>query len=139
MKDQGLIVFTNGCFDIIHAGHIHLLKQAKSMGDKLIVGLNSDLSVKRLKGPSRPVNCQADRQLILSAIRYVDQVIIFDQDDPMDLIKSVNPDVLVKGSDYAHDDIVGAEFVTSRGGSVRTVDLILGKSSTNIIQRLDDH
>ena len=138
MKGPDLIVFTNGCFDIIHVGHIHLLKQAKSMGAKLIVGLNSDLSVSRLKGPSRPVNNQTDRLLVLNSIRYVDQVIIFDQDDPLDLIMTINPNVLVKGSDYIKDYIIGAEFVISNGGSVRTVDLIDGKSSSNIIKRLDD-
>jgi rfaE bifunctional protein nucleotidyltransferase chain/domain len=138
MKGPDLIVFTNGCFDIIHVGHIHLLKQAKSMGAKLIVGLNSDLSVSRLKGPSRPVNNQTDRLLVLNSIRYVDQVIIFDQDDPLDLIMTINPNVLVKGSDYTKDNIIGAEFVISNGGSVRTVDLIDGKSSSNIIKRLDD-
>ena len=138
MKGPDLIVFTNGCFDIIHVGHIHLLKQAKSMGAKLIVGLNSDLSVGRLKGPSRPVNNQTDRLLVLNSIRYVDQVIIFDQDDPLDLIMTINPNVLVKGSDYTKDNIIGAEFVISNGGSVRTVDLIDGKSSSNIIKRLDD-
>ena len=138
MKHPGPIVFTNGCFDIIHVGHIHLLKQAKSMGDKLVVGLNSDLSVSRLKGPSRPVNNQTDRLLVLNSIRYVDEVIIFDQDDPLDLIMKVNPNVLVKGADYTQDNIIGAEFVTSNGGSVRTVDLIYGKSSSNIIKLLDD-
>jgi len=138
MKGPDLIVFTNGCFDIIHVGHIHLLKQAKSMGAKLIVGLNSDLSVSRLKGPSRPVNNQTDRLLVLNSIRYVDQVIIFDQDDPLDLIMTINPNVLVKGSDYTKDNIIGAEFVISNGGSVRTVDLIDGKSSSNMIKRLDD-
>ncbi len=138
MKSADLIVFTNGCFDIIHAGHIHLLKQAKSMGAKLIVGLNSDLSVSRLKGPSRPINNQADRLLVLNSIRYVDQVIIFDQDDPMDLIMKINPNVLVKGSDYKKKNIIGADFVIANGGSVRIVDFVDGKSSSNIIKRLDD-
>ena len=138
MKSADLIVFTNCCFDIIHAGHIHLLKQAKSMGAKLIVGLNSDLSVSRLKGPSRPINNQADRLLVLNSIRYVDQVIIFDQDDPMDLIMKINPNVLVKGSDYKKKNIIGADFVIANGGSVRIVDFVDGKSSSNIIKRLDD-
>lgn len=138
MKGSDLIVFTNGCFDIVHVGHIHLLKQAKRMGTKLIVGLNSDLSVSRLKGPSRPLNNQADRLLVLNSIRYVDQVIIFDEDNPLDLIMKINPNVLVKGSDYTKDNIIGAEFVISNGGSVRTVDLIDDKSSSNIIKRLVD-
>ena len=138
MKSPDLIVFTNGCFDIIHAGHIHLLKQAKSMGAKLIVGLNSDLSVSRLKGPSRPINNQADRLLVLNSIRYVDQVIIFDEDDPMDLIMKINPNVLVKGSDYNKKNIIGADFVIANGGSVKIVDLIDGKSSSDIIKRLDN-
>lgn len=138
MKGPDQIVFTNGCFDIVHVGHIHLLKQAKRMGTKLIVGLNSDLSISRLKGPSRPLNNQADRLLVLNSIRYVDQVIIFDEDNPLDLIRKINPNVLVKGSDYSKDNIIGAEFVISNGGSVRTVDLIDNKSSSKIIKRLDD-
>lgn len=138
MKGPDQIVFTNGCFDIVHVGHIHLLKQAKRMGTKLIVGLNSDLSISRLKGPSRPLNNQADRLLVLNSIRYVDQVIIFDEDNPLDLIRKINPNVLVKGSDYTKDNIIGAEFVISNGGSVRTVDLIDNKSSSKIIKRLDD-
>ena len=108
------------------------------MGAKLIVGLNSDLSVSRLKGPSRPINNQADRLLVLNSIRYVDQVIIFDEDDPMDLIMKINPNVLVKGSDYNKKNIIGADFVIANGGSVKIVDLIDGKSSSDIIKRLDN-
>ena len=137
MSDRELVVFTNGCFDIIHSGHIHLLREAKGLGAKLIVGLNSDLSVRRLKGASRPINNQDDRLMILEAIRYVDQVLIFDQDDPLELIMMLKPDILVKGSDYSVDSIVGADFVIKNGGYVKTFDLIDGKSSSEIIKKLD--
>ncbi len=136
MNEKESVVFTNGCFDIIHAGHIHLLRQAKLMGKKLIVGLNSDLSIRRLKGKSRPINGQNDRLLILSAIRYVDDVIIFEEDDPLNLIKRVKPDILVKGSDYSAKNIIGADYVISNGGIVKTVDIVEGRSTSNIIERL---
>ena len=136
MNEKELVVFTNGCFDVIHAGHIHLLRQAKLMGTKLIVGLNSDLSIRRLKGKLRPINGQNDRLLILSAIRYVDDVIIFEEDDPLNLIKRVKPDILVKGSDYSTNNIIGADYVISNGGTVKTVDIVKGRSTSNIIERL---
>jgi len=102
-----MLIFTNGCFDILHVGHLQYLEQSKNLGDRLVVGLNSDASVRRLKGPSRPVNSQADRKRMLEALRCVDEVVIFDEDTPYDLIVSLQPDVVTKGGDYAAEDIVG--------------------------------
>lgn len=136
MKNKKLLVFTNGCFDIIHKGHIHLLRQAKSMGSKLIVGLNSDASVRLLKGASRPINNQHDRLLVLSSIRYVDEVIIFDQADPLELIMNLNPDVLVKGSDYSLHNTIGAKYVIENGGIVNFVKKLPDVSSSSIINEI---
>lgn len=130
------IVFTNGCFDIIHSGHIHYLSEAKKLGDILIIGLNTDDSVKRLKGNNRPINNQQDRAVVLSALKPVDFVVLFDEDTPLELIKIINPDVLVKGADYKIEEIVGADFVQANGGEVVTVTLVEGKSSTSIINKL---
>lgn len=130
------IVFTNGCFDILHAGHIQLLEKAKSFGTHLIVGLNSNESVSRLKGPGRPINDQEHRRKILSSLRCVDEVIIFGEDTPFDLINQIKPDVLVKGSDYKISDIVGADIVLQNGGSVQTVDFIEDTSTTKIVDRV---
>lgn len=130
------IVFTNGCFDILHCGHIHLLKNAKREGDKLIVAINTDSSVKKLKGESRPVNKLEDRVQVLEAISFVDAVVPFDELTPLELIKYILPDVLVKGADYEEDDIVGAEEVKENGGEVVRIPLIEGKSTTNIIQQV---
>ena len=138
MKKTEKIVFTNGCFDIIHSGHIHLLKQAKKMGDKLIVGLNSDTSVKKIKGPDRPINSQENRLTVLKAIKFVDEVIIFEETDPLNLIIKIKPDVLVKGSDYPIDKVIGNDFVNSYGGRVVLVDLIPNQSSTRIINETID-
>lgn len=136
-KDQGLkIVFTNGCFDIIHRGHVDYLQKAASFGDRLIVGLNSDASVKRLKGPERPVQQEEDRKAILASLRFVDLVIIFDEDTPLELIKSVEPEILVKGGDYSFDTIVGAQEVTASGGEVKVVPLTQGKGTTDIIKKI---
>ena len=104
------LVFTNGCFDIVHRGHVELLKFARSCGKKLVVGLNSDASVKKLKGPSRPIQCQEDRKAILESIRWVDEVIIFDEPTPIDLIKKIQPDFIVKGGDYKPEQVVGNEL-----------------------------
>ena len=131
MKNK--IVFTNGCFDIIHAGHIHLLSSASNLGDKLIVGLNSDRSVKRIKGDSRPIQTQDSRKLILESFRFVDEVRIFNEDDPLALIKDIKPNILVKGGDYSLQEIIGANFVLSYGGEVEIIDYIDGYSSTKII------
>ena len=126
------IVFTNGCFDILHAGHVSVLEFARSKGDELIVGLNSDASVRRLKGPTRPVNTQADRALVLAALESVSAVCIFEQDTPYELIKTVRPDVLVKGGDYKPTEIVGREFA----GKVVRFALLKGRSTTNIIKKV---
>jgi D-beta-D-heptose 7-phosphate kinase/D-beta-D-heptose 1-phosphate adenosyltransferase len=130
------IVFTNGCFDIIHSGHCKYLSEAKKLGDVLIVGLNTDNSIKRLKGNDRPINSQADRAFVLSSLRAVDYVVLFDEDTPLELIKAIRPDVLVKGKDYAIDEIVGAKEVISCGGRVETIELVAEKSTTNIINKL---
>lgn len=130
------VVFTNGCFDILHAGHITYLAEAKKLGDILVVGVNSDASVKRLKGEERPVNNVSDRALLLSALESVDYVIPFEEDTPLELIKEVRPDVLVKGGDYSIDNIVGADIVASYGGITTTIPLVPDKSTTGIINRL---
>ena len=130
------IVFTNGCFDILHRGHVEYLAQAADLGDKLIVGLNTDASVKRLKGENRPVNDEKSRALLLSALQFVDVVVFFDEDTPYELIKQVQPDILVKGNDYKPEEIVGYDIVTAKGGKVLTIDLVEGFSTTNIIKRL---
>lgn len=124
------VVFTNGCFDILHAGHVKLLEEARLLGDMLIVGLNSDASVRRLKGPGRPRNPQADRAAVLAAVRWVDEVIIFDEDTPYELILRLRPDVLVKGGDYGPGAIVGEKEVLGWGGSVHRVTLLPGRSTS---------
>ena len=123
-------VFTNGCFDIIHRGHIELLKYCRSLGSVVIVGLNSDKSVKRLKGISRPINPQDDRRQVLKALRYVDYVVIFDEDTPYNLIKAINPDIIVKGGDYATEDVVGNDLA-----EVRIFNYLNGYSTTNVLER----
>ena len=133
-KEQ-VIVFTNGCFDIIHSGHLDLLKEAKSYGDKLIVGLNSDKSVSKLKGPERPIIGQSERKKILSALKFVDEVIIFNEENPLKLIKKLKPSILVKGADYTKEQVVGGEFVESYGGEIKLIKLTKGKSSSKIINK----
>lgn len=132
------VVFTNGCFDVLHLGHVTYLAEARTMGDLLVVGLNSDASVRRLKGPSRPINDEKARAMVLASLQCVDYVIIFDEDTPLDLIKTVKPNVLVKGGDYTIDTIVGASFVQQRGGIVRTIPLVEGYSTTDTVQKLND-
>lgn len=129
------VVFTNGCFDLLHVGHIRYLQQAKALGDLLVVGVNSDNSVKRLKGPTRPLQSEKDRAEILTALRSVDFVVIFDEDSPENLIHEVHPDVLVKGGDWTVDKILGAPFVLSYGGSVRSLQFVDEKSSSNLIKK----
>lgn len=126
------IVFTNGCFDILHAGHVSVLEFSRAKGDVLVVGLNSDASVRRLKGPTRPVNKQADRALVLAALQSVDAVCVFEEDTPYELIKLVRPDVLVKGGDYKPEEIVGREFAKK----VARFALLKGRSTTNIIKKV---
>ena len=132
-KAQGKkIVFTNGCFDILHAGHVSSIEFAKSKGDILILGLNSDASIKRLKGPKRPINKQADRALVVASLGAVDAVCLFTQDTPLELIKLVKPDVLVKGADYKNKEVVGAQFA----GKVVLFPLLKGRSTTNLINKI---
>ena len=134
-KEQ-VIVFTNGCFDIIHSGHLDLLKEARSYGDKLIVGLNSDKSISKLKGPERPIIGQSERKKILLALKYVDEVIIFNEENPLKLIKKLKPSILVKGADYTKEQVIGGEFVESYGGQIKLVKLAKGKSTSNIINKI---
>lgn len=129
------IVFTNGCFDLLHIGHVRYLQQARALGDYLVVGVNSDNSVRRLKGPSRPVQNENDRAEILAALEAVSFTIIFDEDTPENLITAVHPDVLVKGGDWKIADIVGAPFVLSYGGKVMSLQFVDGKSTTKIIEK----
>jgi rfaE bifunctional protein nucleotidyltransferase chain/domain len=129
------LVFSNGCFDILHRGHVEYLEFARAQGDALIVGLNSDSSVSRLKGPGRPINTQADRAAVLSALRAVDGVIIFDEDEPRALIAAILPHVLVKGQDWAHY-VSGREIVEANGGRVVLAELSQGHSTTNTIERI---
>jgi len=129
-------VFTNGVFDLLHPGHVDVLLGARRQGDALIVAVNSDDSVRRLKGPARPVRSEAERAYVLAAFEMVDCVVLFDQDTPLELIERLRPDVLVKGGDYAEDTIVGASQVRSWGGSVIIVPLTPGQSTTNIIRTL---
>lgn len=130
------IVFTNGCFDILHVGHIRYMQEAAKLGDILVVGLNSDASVKRLKGPERPINNQDDRAEMLSSLEFVDYVVIFDDDTPYELIKKIQPDVLVKGGDYNPDNVVGKDIVEARGGELKLLQFVEGKSTTNIIRKI---
>ncbi len=134
-KEQ-VIVFTNGCFDIIHSGHLDLLKEARSYGDKLIVGLNSDKSISKLKGPERPIIGQSERKKILLALKYVDEVIIFNEENPLKLIKKLKPSILVKGADYTKEQVIGGKFVESYGGQIKLVKLAKGKSTSNIINKI---
>lgn len=135
LRGHKKIVFTNGVFDLLHVGHIRYLQEARSLGDVLVVGVNSDASVKRLKGPSRPVQNQSDRAEILAALGAVDFTIIFDEDTPAELIQKVCPDILVKGGDYAIPQIVGSDFVLSRGGKVFSLQFVDGKSTSKIIEK----
>ena len=130
------IVFTNGCFDLLHVGHIRYLQQARRMGDLLVVGINSDDSVRRLKGPSRPVQPEQDRAEILAGLESVDYVVSFDQDTPIALIDRLEPDVLVKGADWPVDQIVGREVVEAAGGRVATIHYVQGLSTSALIERI---
>lgn len=132
------VVFTNGCFDLLHVGHVTYLAQAKALGDVLVVGLNSDDSVRRLKGPDRPVNAQDSRALVLAALEPVDYVVFFSEDTPYNIITQVKPDILVKGGDYKIDDIVGGDFVRARGGEVLTIPFVEGFSTSNILEQIKE-
>jgi D-beta-D-heptose 7-phosphate kinase/D-beta-D-heptose 1-phosphate adenosyltransferase len=136
-RELGLrIAFTNGCFDLLHPGHISLLEQAKGSADRLIVGLNADVSVRRLKGAGRPVQSEVARATVLASLKTVDAVVIFAEDTPLSLIETLEPDVLVKGADYTVDNVVGAEVVLRRGGKVLLAELVPAQSTTNTLKRV---
>lgn len=133
---HGDVVFTNGCFDILHPGHVDYLQRARELGSCLVVGLNSDASVRRLKGPTRPVNDQQSRALVLAALACVDAVVVFDEDTPYELIKKIRPRVLVKGGDWSVDRIVGRDIVEEGGGKVYSIPLLEGYSTTAVVDRI---
>ncbi|MFD3276889.1 D-glycero-beta-D-manno-heptose 1-phosphate adenylyltransferase [Aquirufa echingensis] len=135
-QESQQVVFTNGCFDILHLGHVDYLEKARQTGTKMIVGVNADSSVRKLKGPSRPVNNEYARARILAALEFVDLVIIFEEETPLNLINELLPDILVKGDDYSIETIVGAKEVIAHGGKVTTIPLVPTYSTTNIIQKL---
>lgn len=135
-KRSGRVVFTNGVFDLLHPGHIDILTASRALGDALVVGVNTDASVKRLKGPSRPVRNERERAHVLSALEVVDAVVLFDDDTPLELIRALAPDVLVKGGDYTVDSVVGAAEVMAAGGDVVIVPLTPGHSTTSTVERL---
>ncbi|HEX6049682.1 MAG TPA: D-glycero-beta-D-manno-heptose 1-phosphate adenylyltransferase [Gemmatimonadaceae bacterium] len=137
-RQQGRVVFTNGVFDLLHPGHVDVLTGARLRGDRLVVGVNSDASVKRLKGPGRPVRDEAERTYVLAALECVDAVTVFDQDTPLELVKALRPDVIVKGGDYSPETVVGADIVRARGGEVVIIPLTPGHSTTSTIQRFRD-
>ena len=130
------VVFTNGCFDLVHRGHVDYLSRARDLGDLLVVGLNSDASVRRLKGEHRPISNQLSRATVLAAFAFVDYVVIFDEDTPINLIHAIKPTILVKGADYTRDTVVGADFVESYGGHVELIPLIPGESTTNLVNKM---
>lgn len=130
------VVFTNGCFDLIHLGHVDYLEKARMLGDKLVLGLNTDDSVSRFKGPERPLQDQVSRARVLAAMQFVDLVVFFNEDTPLNLISALLPDILVKGSDYLADNIVGADVVKKNGGVVKTIDFVPGYSTTRIVEKI---
>jgi len=137
LKKRGKkIVFTNGCYDLLHAGHVRFLKAAKKMGDVLLLALNSDSSVRRIKGKNRPITPQSERAELMAALSPVDIVTVFYEDDPYNIIRDVKPDVLVKGGDWPLDKIIGADVVRENGGVVRNIRYVKGRSTTNIIKRV---
>jgi len=135
-RDDLRIVFTNGCFDLLHPGHVAYLTAAKALGDRLVIGLNDDDSIRRLKGPTRPVNPLENRLAMLAALKPVDLVVPFGEDTPLELIRTLKPDILVKGGDYRPDTIVGAEEVRGWGGEVVVIPFLDGHSSTGLIERI---
>ena len=136
-KTQGKkIAFTNGCFDLLHLGHVDYLEKARALGDKLILGLNSDSSVSRFKGQNRPIQDQNSRARVLAALQFVDLVVFFNEDTPLNLITEIQPDILVKGSDYLAENIIGADVVKRNGGVVKTIDFIPGYSTSKIVEKI---
>lgn len=137
LQQQGKkIVFTNGCFDILHAGHVDIFQQARNLGDALVVAVNSDISIKKIKGEKRPVVPQAQRMQVLAALEAIDYVVIFDEENPLKIIKELQPDILVKGGDWTVEAIVGREIVEKKGGKVISIPLMEGISTTNIIEEV---
>lgn len=130
------VVFTNGCFDLVHKGHVDYLSQARSMGDLLVVGMNSDASVRRLKGAERPIAHETSRAWVLAAFECVDYMVIFEEDTPLKLIESLKPDILVKGGDYCRETVVGADFVEQHGGRVELIALTPGESTSHLVERI---
>ena len=135
-NNQQRVVFTNGCFDLIHLGHVDYLEKARMLGDRLVIGLNSDDSVSRFKGPERPLQDQVSRARVLAAMQFIDLVVFFNEDTPLNLITEILPNVLVKGSDYLADNIVGADVVKKSGGVVKTIDFVPGYSTTRIVEKI---
>lgn len=133
---RGAVVFTNGVFDLLHPGHVDLLDKARREGAALVVGLNSDASVKRLKGPERPIRTSSERAIVLAGLEAVDAVVVFEEDTPFELVRAIEPDVIAKGGDYSPDTIVGADLVTARGGRVVVIPLVDGHSTTSTIEKL---
>jgi cytidyltransferase-like protein len=135
-KEKCKIVFTNGCFDLLHLGHVDYLAKAADLGDHLIIGVNTDVSVSKLKGPSRPITNELSRLTVLAALESVSAVVLFEEETPYELIKMVQPDVLVKGADYSPDKIVGADIVLARGGEIKTIEFVPGYSTSSIEQKI---
>lgn len=137
LKSQGKrIIFTNGCFDILHLGHVSYLKQAKELGDILVLALNTDDSVKKLKGDSRPINNQQDRALVINELKSIDYVTFFSEDTPYNIIKTLKPNIIAKGGDYSPEQVVGKDIVERYGGKVEIIPFVEGKSTTNIVHRM---
>ena len=135
-KENKKIVFTNGCFDIIHQGHIDYLAKARDLGDKLIIGLNTDLSISSIKGPTRPIQDEKSRAIILASMQFVDAIVYFSDPTPYELIKALQPDILVKGADYKPEEIIGYDIVKAKGGEIITLTYLEGYSTTNIIKKI---
>lgn len=138
-KQNKIILTTNGCFDIIHAGHVRYLKQAKELGDILIMCLNSDTSVKRLKGPSRPLNHEDDRAEVISSLQAVDYVVIFEEDTPIDILAKIKPNIHVKGGDYTEDTLPETKVIKEGGGKIQFIPFVEGRSTTNIINKINQN
>lgn len=135
-KTSKKVVFTNGCFDLVHLGHVDYLEKARSLGDRLVLGLNSDSSIARFKGPERPLQDENSRARVMAAMQFIDLVVLFSEDTPMNLISELKPDILVKGSDYLTENIVGADVVQNAGGVVRTIPFVQGYSTTKIVENI---
>jgi len=139
-KQEGQrVVFTNGCFDILHLGHVDYLEKARALGDKLVVGVNTDTSVNRLKGPSRPLQDELSRARIMASLLFTNAIVLFDEETPYELIKSVMPDILVKGDDYTVQNIVGHDIVLQNGGAVKTIALVKGYSTSNVVAKIKNN